>query len=70
MGLDPEMTGIKEGNNSVAYWSVKSIESGVKKSIILGATLVEDVKEVGGGIKVAIVKDLWNNSIGLIEETN
>lgn len=53
------MTGIKEGNNLEC-----------KKSIILGATLVEHVKEVGGGIKVAIVKDLWNNSIGSIEETN
>jgi hypothetical protein len=41
-----------------------------KKSIILGATLVEHVKEVGDGIKVAIVEDLWINSIGLIEETN
>ena len=49
LGLDPFMTGIKEGNNSVAYWSVKNIESCVKKSIILGATLVEHVKEVGGG---------------------
>jgi len=32
--------------------------------------LVEHVKEVGDGIKVAIVEDLWINSIGLIEETN
>jgi hypothetical protein len=53
------MTGIKEGNNLEC-----------KKSIILGATLVEHVNEVGGGVKVAVVNDLWGNAIGLIQETN
>ncbi|MBP6431134.1 MAG: VOC family protein [Ferruginibacter sp.] len=67
LGLDPDMTGIKAGNNSIAYWSVIEIENCVKKLLELGATIITDVNEVGGGIKVAVVNDLWGNAVGLIE---
>jgi predicted enzyme related to lactoylglutathione lyase len=67
LGLDPDMTGITEGNTSVAYWSVNNIEKCVEQLLILGAKVLEDVKEVGGGIKVAVVNDLWGNAVGLIE---
>jgi predicted enzyme related to lactoylglutathione lyase len=67
LGLDPDLTGITAGNYSVAYWSVTEIENCVKKLLELGATIIEDVNEVGGGVKVAVVNDLWGNAIGLIE---
>ncbi len=67
LGLDPDMTGITGGNHSFVYWSVDDIEACVKKLIETGATLIDDVKEVGGGIKVAVVNDLWGNAVGLIE---
>jgi predicted enzyme related to lactoylglutathione lyase len=67
LGLDPDMTGITNGNHSVAFWSVDNIENCVDKLIASGATIIEAVMETGGGIKVATVKDLWGNAVGLIE---
>jgi predicted enzyme related to lactoylglutathione lyase len=67
LGLDPDMTGVAAGNHSFVYWSVTDIENCVKKLVELGATTIIDVNEVGGGIKVAVVNDLWGNAVGLIE---
>ncbi|HEV3252172.1 MAG TPA: VOC family protein [Puia sp.] len=69
LGLDPDQTGIREGNKTIAYWAVDDIRSCVDKLIPEGALLVKDVTDVGGGIKVAEVKDPFGNTIGLIEET-
>jgi predicted enzyme related to lactoylglutathione lyase len=67
LGLDPDMTSITNGNHSVAFWSVDNIENCVDKLIACGAVIIEAVMETGGGIKVATVKDLWGNAVGLIE---
>jgi len=67
LGLDPDMTGVTEGNHSFVYWSVDGIENCVASLVADGAMLVDDVKEVGGGIKVAVVNDPWGNAVGLIE---
>jgi len=48
---------------------VDDIRSCVDKLIPEGALLVKDVTDVGGGIKVAELKDPFGNTIGLIEET-
>jgi catechol 2,3-dioxygenase-like lactoylglutathione lyase family enzyme len=32
LGLDPNSTAIKKGNNSVAYWAVENIEIAAKKN--------------------------------------
>jgi predicted enzyme related to lactoylglutathione lyase len=69
LGLDPDETGVTKGNQSVAYWQVEQILDCVAALENKGATLIDPVKEVGGGIKVAVVEDLWGNAIGLIEET-
>jgi predicted enzyme related to lactoylglutathione lyase len=68
LGLDPDFTGIRKGNQSICYWSVKHIDKCVKELEKQGAEIVVDVKEVGGGIQVAVVNDPFGNSIGLIEE--
>ncbi len=67
LGLDPDMTGVSDGNHSIVYWSVDAIENCVARLIAEGAILLDAVKEVGGGIKVASVNDPWGNAVGLIE---
>lgn len=68
LGLDPDFTGIRKGNQAICYWSVKHIDKCVKELEKQGAEIVEDVKTVGGGIQVAVVNDPFGNAIGLIEE--
>ena len=36
----------------------------------LGATLLSDVQDVGGGIRVASVRDPFGNPFGIIENPN
>jgi len=49
------------------YWAVDGIENCVAALVADGAVLVNDVNEVGGGVKVAVVNDPWGNAVGLIE---
>jgi predicted enzyme related to lactoylglutathione lyase len=68
LGLDPNQTVTRTGRGgSVAYWRVAGIESAVQHFVALGATLVAQTQDVGGGIKVASVADPFGNLIGLIE---
>ena len=67
LGLDPDINNVQTGNNAVAYWSVNEIETVVEKLKKLGAAIDSPVTDVGGGIKAAIVKDPFDNLIGLIE---
>ena len=65
--MDPDINNIQTGNNAVAYWSVNEIENIVEKLKSLGAEINSPVTNVGGGIKAAVIKDPFNNLIGLIE---
>jgi predicted enzyme related to lactoylglutathione lyase len=67
LGLDPDMNKVQNGNNAVAYWAVSEIENVVEKLKHLGAEIDSPVTNVGGGIKAAVIKDPFNNFIGLIE---
>lgn len=67
LGLDPDMSAVTPGNTAVAYWAVEDIEACVDKLKQANATLLNEITEVGGGIKVAVVNDPWGNAIGLIE---
>ncbi|SOD11861.1 VOC family protein [Pedobacter xixiisoli] len=67
LGLQPEENPTIEKADSVAtYWGVNEVETEFNRLIDLGATAHEQPEEVGGGIIVATVKDLWENVIGLI----
>ncbi|MFB5945601.1 VOC family protein [Albibacterium profundi] len=67
LGLQPEVDPEKDKtDNVVAYWGVNDIHAEFDRFLGLGATAHEKPKEVGGGIMVAILKDLWGNAIGLI----
>ena len=52
----------------VAYWKVDDIEKSKKALTDAGATVAEDVKEVGGGRRVATLKDADGNPIGLLQD--
>ena len=67
LGLHPLDETVTKGNQSVAHWSVDNIEQCVKLLVTKGATILADVSNVGGGIKVATVIDPWGNAVGLIE---
>lgn len=67
LGLDPSMENILPGNHTESYWAVESAREAVDKFISLGASLVQDVMNVGGTTQVAIVADPFGNHIGFIE---
>lgn len=68
LGLHPgegESSGKAEG--VVAYWGVAHAEAALHRVLELGASSHADVQDVGGGIKVATVKDPFGNFFGIIE---
>lgn len=67
IGLDPDMTNVGAGNQTVAYWAVDDVVAASTHFISCGASVVQTVTEVGGSIKVAVVSDPFGNHIGLIE---
>lgn len=70
LGLDPDMSGVSKGNNAVSYWGVKDAAAAYNRMIELGAAKHSEVQEVGGGIRVATVKDPFGNIFGIIENPN
>ncbi len=68
LGLDPDTSTNRPGvGGSVAYWGVASADAAWKHLIGSGAQAMTAVREVGGGIKVAQVKDPFGNVLGIIE---
>jgi predicted enzyme related to lactoylglutathione lyase len=61
-----ENTITEKSTNVAAYWGVEDIAATYERLIALGATAHEDPQDVGGGIKVATLKDPWQNLIGII----
>ena len=51
----------------VAYWGVADARESLKRVLELGATLHQDVQDVGDGILVATVTDPSGNHFGIIE---
>lgn len=67
LGLQPYEDGeYIPGNTIVAYWAVDNVEKKLEEFISAGATVHEEKMDVGGGLIVASVKDLWGNIIGII----
>ncbi len=50
-----------------AMWGVANVETEFKRLLALGASELEAVTDVGGGIKVAAVQDPFGNRLGIIE---
>ena len=71
LGLHPNEAGATgKTAGVVAYWGVGNAEAALKTVLERGATRNEDVQDVGGGIKVATVKDPFGNVFGIIENPN
>jgi predicted enzyme related to lactoylglutathione lyase len=68
LGLQPSNSiEVTNAAGVVAYWGVEDAESVLKQVLERGAAKHEDVQDVGGGIKVATVKDPFGNVFGIIE---
>ena len=70
LGLDPDLTGVSRGGSVVAYWGVEDADGAYERLLRLGATKRSDVRDVGGGIRVAAVTDPFGNVFGVIENPN
>jgi predicted enzyme related to lactoylglutathione lyase len=64
VGLDPNS---KAG--PIAYIDVKDIKSSLQAVVKVGAEVLQDVKEVGGGLLIAKVKDVDGNVVGLRQQS-
>jgi len=64
VGLDPNS---KIG--PIAYTDVKEIKSSLQTMVKVGAEVVQDVKEAGGGLLIAQVKDIDGNVVGLRQQS-
>lgn len=51
----------------ISYWDVADIKQAMKTYLEAGATAVQEIKEVGGGKRIAAVKDLDGNVIWLAQ---
>jgi predicted enzyme related to lactoylglutathione lyase len=67
LGLDPDISQLVPGNQTVSYWDVANITSAIDQLVALKGTLIQEKTNVGGPIFVAIVQDPFGNHIGLIE---
>jgi predicted enzyme related to lactoylglutathione lyase len=67
IGLDP--VGHSKGMTGVTiYWKVSDIKKSLKSLLSSGATVYQDIIDVGRGKRVASVKDEDGNLIGLIQD--
>jgi predicted enzyme related to lactoylglutathione lyase len=64
VGLDPNS---KIG--PIAYTDVKDIKSSLQAMVKVGAEVVQDIKDVGGGLLIAQVKDVDGNVVGLRQQS-
>jgi predicted enzyme related to lactoylglutathione lyase len=65
LGLLPDATPGTTGPQPL--WGVADANAAYARLIALGATALEPVKDVGGGIRVAAVVDPFGNRLGIIE---
>lgn len=68
LGLQPsEGEHEPASGGGVAYWGVANADTALARLLALGAQPHGAVQEVGGGIRVAAVKDPFGNVLGVIE---
>jgi predicted enzyme related to lactoylglutathione lyase len=68
LGLNPDTSQVQPGaGGAMLYWGVENVDTVFARLLELGATEVEGVTDVGGGIRHAIVRDPFGNLFGVIE---
>ncbi|HEX5472661.1 MAG TPA: VOC family protein [Lacipirellulaceae bacterium] len=68
LGLVPD--GKSGPGGTIAYWGVADAVAAVKRMQELGASVRDALQDVGEGIRVATLADLFGNLIGFIENPN
>jgi predicted enzyme related to lactoylglutathione lyase len=67
LGLVPAKdAATKRAAAGVAYWGVEDAHAAYKRLLDLGATPVEEIQDVGGGMLAGEVRDPFGNVIGII----
>ena len=56
-----------EGDASITYWGVANADEALAQLVAAGAKVDRAVQDVGGGIRVASVKDPFGTTVGIIE---
>ena len=64
VGLDPH-----SDLGPIAYTDVEDIKNSLQAMTKVGAEIVQDVKEVGGGMLIAQIKDADGNVVGLRQQS-
>lgn len=67
LGLDPDTSRVRPGNNAVAYWGVPDAPAAFRRLVELGATENSPIQDVGGGVLVGSVVDPFGNVLGIIQ---
>ena len=68
LGLDPDPSSGPAGSGGATpYWRVRNADEAYAHLVSIGGTSRDTVREVGGGIRVAVVSDPFGNSVGVIE---
>jgi len=68
LGLLPDATPGAIGPQPL--WGVAGIDAAHARLLELGATALDPIADVGGGVRVAAVLDPFGNRLGLIENSN
>ncbi|HLX08732.1 MAG TPA: VOC family protein [Thermoanaerobaculia bacterium] len=67
LGLHPGAPETGHQGGVEVYWGVAEIQAGLDHFLAAGASKLQEIQDVGGGIKVVQVLDPFGNRFGLIE---
>lgn len=68
LGLQPVERGqARDAGRVVVYWGVSDVDVALAHLLDVGAQPNEAVQDVGGGVRVATVRDPFGNVLGIIE---
>ena len=71
LGLLPEKeVAAKRARAGVAYWGVEDAQAAYKRLVDMGASPLEEIQDVGGGILIGAVRDPFGNVLGIIQNPN
>jgi predicted enzyme related to lactoylglutathione lyase len=65
IGLDPRGS----SSGPIAYWSVEDINASLQRLLGAGGELVQDVRSVGPGRRIAQVKDAAGSTVGILQDS-
>lgn len=67
LGLDPGAPPADQEGGVEVYWGVADVQAELDHFLAAGAGKLQEIRDVGGGIKVVLVRDPFGNRFGLIE---